>query len=219
MIFRQINCRICPDPCPIPSIPSIVVTGPTGPIGPTGSTGPTGPTGPTGLIGPTGPTGPTGATGTTGPTGATGPTGPTGPTGATGSTSTQSYAYLANSIQSLIPVVVDGTTIQLPNFQQISPDFTVNGPSTQLTVLNSSIYQISYTVKITAPVGIGIQIAVDGSPLPASILSPFVSENFNLSFITFLTAGSVLSLQAFGIDGNITLREGIGANLQVIKLT
>ena len=84
------------------------VTGDTGPTGWTGSTGPTGAasdvtgdTGPTGWTGSTGPTG--AASDVTGPTGWTGMTGPTGIcTGCTGPTG-------AAMIDTLSPIIGDGT--------------------------------------------------------------------------------------------------------------
>nr|WP_276589124.1 collagen-like protein [Bacillus amyloliquefaciens] len=186
------------------------VTGDTGPTGITGATGATGPTGGTGVTGATGPTGFTGATGGSGPTGITGVTGATGPTGITGVTG-----------GGIVAVVVGGTTISLPNDQNLSADITANAANTVFTVAPAGRYYISYHINLTAGLLVSSRVLINGTPFTSSIIAPVASlANFNNSFIVTLAADSTIQLQLFGLLGAATLLGGsVGAALNIIRLS
>ncbi|MEL3984984.1 collagen-like protein [Bacillus velezensis] len=196
-------------------------TGGTGPIGFTGATGGTGPTGFTGATGGTGPTGSTGATGVTGPTGSTGATGGTGPTGSTGTSLTATSGYASNTGGGVVAVIVGGTTISLPNEQNLSADITVNAANTVFTVAPAGRYYISYHINLTAGLLVSSRILINGTPPASSIIAPVASlANFNNSFIVTLPAGSTIQLQLFGLLGAATLLGGsVGAALNIIRLS
>ncbi|WP_446476192.1 BclA C-terminal domain-containing protein [Bacillus velezensis] len=196
-------------------------TGETGPTGFTGATGGTGPTGFTGATGGTGPTGITGATGDTGPTGSTGATGGTGPTGSTGTSLTATSGYASNTGGGVVAVIVGGTTISLPNEQNLSADITVNAANTVFTVAPAGRYYISYHINLTAGLLVSSRILINGTPPASSIIAPVASlANFNNSFIVTLPAGSTIQLQLFGLLGAATLLGGsVGAALNIIRLS
>ena len=196
-------------------------TGGTGPTGITGATGGTGPTGITGATGETGPTGSTGATGVTGPTGSTGATGGTGPTGSTGTSLTATSGYASNTGGGVVPVIVGGTTISLPNEQNLSADITANAANTVFTVAPAGRYYISYHINLTAGLLVSSRILINGTPPASSIIAPVASlANFNNSFIVTLPAGSTIQLQLFGLLGAATLLGGsVGAALNIIRLS
>ena len=196
-------------------------TGVTGPTGITGATGGTGPTGITGATGGTGPTGITGATGVTGPTGSTGATGGTGPTGSTGTSLTATSGYASNTGGGVVAVIVGGTTISLPNEQNLSADITVNAANTVFTVAPAGRYYISYHINLTAGLLVSSRILINGTPPASSIIAPVASlANFNNSFIVTLPAGSTIQLQLFGLLGAATLLGGsVGAALNIIRLS
>lgn len=77
-----------------------------------------------------GPTGPTGPAGPEGPVGITGATGAIGPAGATGPAVTTTSAFAANTIGSILPVVLSGILVPLPNSQVLPADITVNAANT-----------------------------------------------------------------------------------------
>ncbi|MGE6768490.1 BclA C-terminal domain-containing protein [Bacillus velezensis] len=196
-------------------------TGETGPTGFTGATGGTGPTGFTGATGGTGPTGSTGATGGTGPTGSTGATGGTGPTGSTGTSLTATSGYASNTGGGVVAVIVGGTTISLPNEQNLSADITANAANTVFTVAPAGRYYISYHINLTAGLLVSSRILINGTPPASSIIAPVASlANFNNSFIVTLPAGSTIQLQLFGLLGAATLLGGsVGAALNIIRLS
>ncbi|NRF33871.1 collagen-like protein [Bacillus velezensis] len=196
-------------------------TGVTGPTGFTGATGGTGPTGITGATGGTGPTGITGATGVTGPTGSTGATGGTGPTGSTGTSLTATSGYASNTGGGVVAVIVGGTTISLPNEQNLSADITANAANTVFTVAPAGRYYISYHINLTAGLLVSSRILINGTPPASSIIAPVASlANFNNSFIVTLPAGSTIQLQLFGLLGAATLLGGsVGAALNIIRLS
>ncbi|WP_119026944.1 BclA C-terminal domain-containing protein [Bacillus velezensis] len=196
-------------------------TGGTGPTGITGATGGTGPTGITGVTGGTGSTGITGATGGTGPTGSTGATGGTGPTGSTGTSLTATSGYASNTGGGVVAVIVGGTTISLPNEQNLSADITANAANTIFTVAPAGRYYISYHINLTAGLLVSSRILINGTPPASSIIAPVASlANFNNSFIVTLPAGSTIQLQLFGLLGAATLLGGsVGAALNIIRLS
>ncbi|MBW7976230.1 collagen-like protein [Bacillus velezensis] len=202
-------------------IGSTGVTGDTGPTGSTGATGGTGLTGSTGVTGDTGPTGSAGATGGTGPTGSTGATGGTGPTGSTGTSLTATSGYASNTGGGVVAVIVGGTTISLPNEQNLSADITANAANTIFTVAPAGRYYISYHINLTAGLLVSSRILINGTPPASSIIAPVASlANFNNSFIVTLPAGSTIQLQLFGLLGAATLLGGsVGAALNIIRLS
>ncbi|ARJ74675.1 hypothetical protein B7941_09185 [Bacillus velezensis] len=189
--------------------------------GATGVTGPTGFTGATGGTGITGPTGSTGVTGDTGPTGSTGATGGTGPTGITGTSLTATSGYASNTGGGVVAVIVGGTTISLPNEQNLSADITANAANTIFTVAPAGRYYISYHINLTAGLLVSSRILINGTPPASSIIAPVASlANFNNSFIVTLPAGSTIQLQLFGLLGAATLLGGsVGAALNIIRLS
>ena len=198
------------------------VTGTTGPTGITGAAGATGPTGVTGVTGDTGSTGATGATGVTGPTGITGATGATGPTGITGVTGdTGPTGITGVTGGGIVAVVVGGTTISLPNDQNLSADITANAANTVFTVAPAGRYYISYHINLTAGLLVSSRVLINGTPFTSSIIAPVASlANFNNSFIVTLAADSTIQLQLFGLLGAATLLGGsVGAALNIIRLS
>ncbi|QCT29510.1 BclA C-terminal domain-containing protein [Bacillus velezensis] len=183
--------------------------------------GPTGPTGVTGATGGTGPTGSTGVTGDTGPTGITGAAGATGPTGSTGTSLTATSGYASNTGGGVVAVIVGGTTISLPNEQNLSADITANAANTIFTVAPAGRYYISYHINLTAGLLVSSRILINGTPPASSIIAPVASlANFNNSFIVTLPAGSTIQLQLFGLLGAATLLGGsVGAALNIIRLS
>jgi hypothetical protein len=118
----------------------------------------------------------------------------------------------------VLAVVVGGTEVPLPKEQEISAGFVVDGTNTELTVLESGYYTISYKIRTTVALALGSRVMRNGSAIAASILAPLIGDEFSLSFIINLTAGDVLTLELFGLLGAVTLQGGVGAFLQVIKL-
>ncbi|MFP3671675.1 collagen-like protein [Bacillus sp. SIMBA_031] len=177
--------------------------------------------GSTGTTGGTGPTGITGTTGGTGPTGITGATGGTGPTGITGTSLTATSGYASNTGGGVVAVIAGGTTIPLPNEQNLSADITANAANTIFTVAPAGRYYISYHINLTAGLLVSSRILINGTPPASSIIAPVASlANFNNSFIVTLPAGSTIQLQLFGLLGAATLLGGsAGAALNIIRLS
>ncbi|WP_337098676.1 BclA C-terminal domain-containing protein [Paenibacillus sp. YIM B09110] len=199
-------------------------------LGPTGATGPTGPSG--GPVGPAGPTGATGATGVgvagaTGATGATGvgltgATGGTGATGATGTVFTDVHAYAANTVGTVIAVVLGGTNVPLPSSHVLTGGFVINGANEIITIPSTGTYMFSYQVNLTAAVLLNTQILLNGAAFTPSIVDPLISlSNFTNTFIApSVAAGTTVQLQLFGFIGAATLLTGsAGAALTIVKLS
>ena len=163
-------------------------------------------------------------TGNNGPTGATGPTGVTGLTGATGPTGTSVTAnsmYTSNTIGSTILVLLGGTSVPLPNNQNLD-GFSVNGANTIFTVPVTGRYYLTYQISTTVSLLAGSRLILNGTtPIPGSIVSPAVAaSSFNNDLIVSLTAGNTISLQFFGLLATVILVGGgsTGAALTIIRL-
>lgn len=193
-------------------------TGPQGPTGITGATGAAGNQGPaetTGATGATGAQGPAGAAGVTGPTGATGPAGATGPTG----TSQISGAMSAlNTSASTLSVTTDGTDIPLP-VQPYMDGFTADAANTEFAVAQTGTYLISYDIKMTSGLPMSSKITLNGTPITNSINTSSTSSNeYSVTFMQPLTAGDILALQLYGVNGPVSLQAGTGASLNIVKI-
>ncbi|MGO5075375.1 collagen-like protein [Clostridium sporogenes] len=167
------------------------VTGTTGPQGITGTTGPQGITGTTGIQGVTGTIGIQGITGTTGPQGITGTTGPQGITGTTGiqgvtgTTGPQGITGIqgvtgTTGINQLGSIYVyrDLTTslilspnqsVSYNNAGPINPIslYSFTPPSTNITINETGIYRISYTILTASSNGIA-EVFINNVPVPGS---------------------------------------------------
>ena len=193
-------------------------SGPQGPTGITGATGAAGNQGPaetTGATGATGAQGPAGAAGVTGPTGATGPAGATGPTG----TSQISGAMSAlNTSASTLSVTTDVTDIPLP-VQPYMDGFTADAANTEFAVAQTGTYLISYDIKMTSGLPMSSRITLNGTPITNSINTSSASSNeYSVTFMQPLTAGDILALQLYGVNGPVSLQAGTGASLNIVKI-
>ncbi len=189
--------------------------GPTGITGATGAAGTQGPAGTTGATGATGAQGPAGAAGVTGPTGATGPAGATGPTG----TSQISGAMSAlNTSASTLSVTTDVTDIPLP-VQPYMDGFTADAANTEFAVAQTGTYLISYDIKMTSGLPMSSRITLNGTPITNSINTSSTSSNeYSVTFMQPLTAGDILALQLYGVNGPVSLQAGTGASLNIVKI-
>ena len=189
--------------------------GPTGITGATGAAGTQGPAGTTGATGATGAQGPAGAAGVTGPTGATGPAGANGPTG----TSQISGAMSAlNTSASTLSVTTDVTDIPLP-VQPYMDGFTADATNTEFAVAQTGTYLISYDIKMTSGLPMSSRITLNGTPITNSINTSSTSSNeYSVTFMQPLTAGDILALQLYGVNGPVSLQAGTGASLNIVKI-
>ncbi len=189
---------------------------PGGPAGPAGPEGPTGPMGPPGTQGPTGETGPEGPIGPEGPAGPQGPTGAVGPTG-TNTTATSAYAYASSSVLTASP---EGIPVPLPSGQILPTGITVDGTSTTFTVSVAGRYRISYAVNLTAALLLSTRIVINGTPNLASTVTPVLNlSNYSNEIIVDLAAGDTVQLQVVGLSVSLTLVDGAGATLTIIRLS
>ncbi|WP_206871065.1 BclA C-terminal domain-containing protein, partial [Clostridium zeae] len=159
-------------------------------------------------------------TGSTGVTGVTGATGPTGSTGSTGTSPTTNSAFAANTSGSIISVILGGTSVSLPNSQNIGPGISIDGTNTTFTVSNAGTYYITYDINLTAALAVSSRLIINGSANTASTVDPVLStSSFTNDIIVDLTANSTITLQLFGLLGAATLISGgAGASLSIIRL-
>lgn len=151
----------------------------------------------------------------TGPTGATGPAGATGPTG----TSQISGAMSAlNTSASTLSVTTDGTDIPLP-VQPYMDGFTADAANTEFAVAQTGTYLISYDIKMTSGLPMSSKITLNGTPITNSINTSSASSNeYSVTFMQPLTAGDILALQLYGVNGPVSLQAGTGASLNIVKI-
>lgn len=194
-------------------------TGPQGPAGPTGAAGAKGDTGDAGPAGPAGPAGAKGDTGDAGPAGPAGPKGDTGDTGPAGTGVTGASASASNS-GGTVAVVLGGTSIPLPNSQNIGTGISVNGISTVFTVANAGRYRISYAFRFTASMLVSSRILINGTPESALIDAPSLSTpRLSGDAIVSLAAGATVEPQLYGLIGAVVLQNGAGAGLVIERVS
>ena len=125
----------------------------------------------------------------------------------------------ANTTAVVIPVVVGGTDVPLPDNQNLNT-FTVDGTDTEFTVPTTGEYLVSYSVATTVALLVSSQVLQNGTPIAASIVTPTIAtDRMSTSFIVPLTAGDTLTLQLFGLLGAATLLGGASTYMTVVRLT
>ncbi|WP_347491519.1 hypothetical protein ABDB91_04085 [Desulfoscipio sp. XC116] len=123
-----------------------------------------------------------------------------------------------NTTGDTIAVVLGGTTIALPNNQNLDT-FTVDGTNTIFTVPSTGTYLVTYQVNVTAGLAMSTQVLQNGTAIPGSVFAPTISASaFSATTIASLTAGDQLELQFSGLLGAATLQSGAGVTLTVIRL-
>lgn len=197
---------------------TIIPAGAMGATGPQGPAGITGATGAAGNQGPAGTTGATGATGAQGPAGAAGVTGPTGATGPTGTSQISGAMSALNTSASTLSVTTVVTDIPLP-VQPYMDVFTANAANTEFAVAQTGTYLISYDIKMTSGLPMSSKITLNGTPITNSINTSSTSSNeYSVTFMQPLTAGDILALQLYGVNGPVSLQAGTGASLNIVKI-
>jgi hypothetical protein len=147
----------------------------------------------------------TGATGPTGPIGAPGPTGATGATGATGG-GLINCAYIYNlSPQSVgveEDVIFDSTGLITSGFLHI-------GPSQNIQILNTGIYQATFS--ISGSTSNQFALFLNGTLIPGSIYGSGDTTQQNTGVVIFVaTAGDILTVRNHTSALGVTLTSPIG---------
>ncbi|PER27466.1 collagen-like repeat preface domain-containing protein, partial [Bacillus cereus] len=191
-------------------------TGPQGPRGATGATGATGPQGPRGATGATGATGPQGLRGATGATGATGPQGLRGATGPAGTPIPVTIAAIGNSNpQTISP----GTNIQFNQVFELN-NITFNDTSDTLTVLETGVYDISFSASTTFPGSSpsGFGISFNGQPPTRNFSTNVIGSAVSFSTIVTLQAGTTIAVQPTANTISIPNTGDTTATLSVFRI-
>lgn len=127
--------------------------------------------------------------------------------------------YTGNTSGSAISILLGGTSIPLPNGQNLGAGITAGGGNTTFTVASAGRYRLSYQLWLTSPLLVSCRLTVNGSAVPGTVIAPVVSAtDFFAEVIAFLPAGSVISLQLYGLLGIATLQTARPTSLIIQKV-
>ncbi|WP_242237608.1 Gly-Xaa-Xaa repeat protein [Bacillus cereus group sp. BfR-BA-01316] len=193
--------------------------GATGAQGPQGAQGPAGVQGATGTQGPQGIQGPAGATGAQGPAGATGAQGPAGATGATGAAGTPIPVTIAAIGNSIAQTISPGTNIQFNQVFELT-NITFNDTSDTLTILETGVYDISFSASTTFPGSspFGFGLSFNGQPPTRNFSTNVIGSAVSFSTIVTLTAGTTISVQPTANTISIPNTGDTTATLSVFRI-
>ena len=166
-----------------------------------------------GTIGPTGPQGPAGATGAQG---AQGPAGATGATGPAGTPIPVTIAAIGNSNpQTISP----GTNIQFNQVFELN-NITFNDTSDTLTVLETGVYDISFSASTTFPGSspFGFGISFNGQPPTRNFSTNVIGSAVSFSTIVTLQAGTTIAVQPTANTISIPNTGDTTATLSVFRI-
>ena len=97
--------------------------------------------------------------------------------------------------------------------------FTANAANTEFAVAQTGTYLISYDIKMTSGLSMSSRITLNGTPITNSINTSSTSSNeYSVTFMQPLTAGDILALQLYGVNGPVSLQAGTGASLNIVKI-
>lgn len=146
------------------------------------------------------------------------PTGPAGATGPTGTSQISGAMSALNTSASTLSVTTDVTDIPLP-VQPYMDGFTADAANTEFVVAQTGTYLISYDIKMTSGLPMSSRITLNGTPITNSINTSSTSSNeYSVTFMQPLTAGDILALQLYGVNGPVSLQAGTGASLNIVKI-
>ncbi|MFQ8734428.1 MAG: BclA C-terminal domain-containing protein [Enterocloster bolteae] len=123
-----------------------------------------------------------------------------------------------NTSASTLSVTTVVTDIPLP-VQPYMDGFTANAANTEFAVAQTGTYLISYDIKMTSGLSMSSRITLNGTPITNSINTSSTSSNeYSVTFMQPLTAGDILALQLYGVNGPVSLQAGTGASLNIVKI-
>lgn len=124
-----------------------------------------------------------------------------------------------NGSGSTISVVTGGTAIPLTT-QNINNGFTFTTGSTTVTCNTTGNYRIDYRIRTSASVLMSSGVTRNGTQIASLVCSPGITgTQYNGTSIIGLTAGDVLSLTLYGVAGTATLASGVGASLNLVRIS
>ncbi|MCQ4921478.1 hypothetical protein NE686_00150 [Tissierella carlieri] len=126
--------------------------------------------------------------------------------------------FAANASGATIAVAPGGTLVPLPDAQNLD-GFIPNGTNTLFMVPETGRYYITYNIDFTVAVAVGSRVTVNGNPLAGSNIQPLLGTQYNASLIANLRDGDTVGLELFGLLGAAVLRSGVGASLNIIRLS
>jgi hypothetical protein len=113
---------------------------------------------------------------------------------------------------------LDGTPVPLPDAQELN-NITVDASNTEFTVTVAGRYYISFIVNTTASLLLGARVLINGAQVDQLNRAPGLSlSSFSGEAILTLAAGTTLTLELYGLLGDATLQDGLGAGLTIIRL-
>ncbi|MDR4170552.1 Gly-Xaa-Xaa repeat protein [Bacillus nitratireducens] len=160
--------------------------------------------------------GATGATGATGPQGLRGATGATGATGPAGTPIPVTIAAIGNSNpQTISP----GTNIQFNQVFELN-NITFNDTSDTLTVLETGVYDISFSASTTFPGSspFGFGISFNGQPPTRNFSTNVIGSAVSFSTIVTLQAGTTIAVQPTANTISIPNTGDTTATLSVFRI-
>jgi BclA-like protein/collagen triple helix repeat protein len=180
--------------------------GSPGVAGPAGIAGPTGPPGSPGATGPAGVAGTAGPQGIAGPSGATGPPGQTGATGPAGSNGLSQYAYVYNLAGETVALEA---AVTFDSNGVMSSGITHAAGAAGITLVNSGIYEVTFSVSATGPNQVAL--FVNEAVAPGAVYGSGAGTQQNTGqVIVAVSAGAVLTLRNFTSSAAIGLATPIG---------
>ena len=140
-------------------------------------------------------------------------------TGATGTVSALSYGYVYELATVIDATVAGGADVPFSN-NGLLQDVTHTAGTTTTTITIPGVYQINFTVSITAGVGSELAIAVNGTVDPSTVISALVATGeISGSFLLSLAAGDVITLRNnSAVPITMTLAPAVGASLTIVQL-
>jgi hypothetical protein len=131
--------------------------------------------------------------------------------------------FASNTTGSLIPLVMSGTNILLPDSHILSDDVNVNKDNTEFIIKSAGLYRISYQINTTVPLQLGSRVMLNGVPLPEFVIEPDAARsNYYCEVVADIAVGTAVSLQVYSphIVGAATLHDNsCGALLMITKLS
>ena len=128
------------------------------------------------------------------------------------------YINAQNTGGTELAVATTGTLVPLPN-NQVLENFTVNAGNTTFTAEEAGVYLLTYTVNTVQQEDFISRILLNGAELADTVYDPATTDDrYNVTTLVTLVQGDTISLQLYDVTDTITLQNGVGASLTLVKI-
>ncbi len=131
---------------------------------------------------------------------------------------TTAYLNAQNTGGTELEIDATGTLVPLPD-NQLLEGFTANVADDTFTAEEDGVYLLTYSVNIGQQEDLASRILLNGTELEGTAFVPSATaDRYSVTTLVNISEGDTISLQLYDETDTVTLQDGVGASLTLIKI-